>query len=369
MRLSVKEGRTLLVDGPASVSLLSGSVTVLGADLKVDSKVVVRNGKRLPFEVITDAEFELTLSETSSLLEVDGSTIPKSWKDTVDETLSLKSPVSIVVIGGVDTGKTSFCAYLANRALKEGRKVGIVDGDLGQSDTGPPGTVSLARVAKPVVDLSCAEVESIAFAGATTPSKVFNASLNALRALKNRRLETDIDFLVVNTDGWVEGEEAISHKDRLVDVFAPSAVVAIQEGDELKPLLATLRDLKTFVVGSPKTVRKRSQETRKVLRELAYKRYLKEAKVQCYSLGYVKIENGDPANLELTKMIDDEGGPLVGLEDSTGRFLGIGILHFIDPRKRVLKIYTPVRETIQTIRIGQVRLSLDGNELPDNAAY
>ncbi len=371
MRLNVKEGRTLLVDGPASVNLLSGSAKVLGAGLEVGSKVVVRNGKRLPFEVIRNADFELTLGENSSFLEIDGGTIPKSWKDAVDGVLFSGELVSILVMGDVDRGKTSFCTYLANHALKKGRKVGIIDGDLGQSDIGPPATVGLARVVKPIVGLFDAQAESVAFVGATTPSKAFNASLNALKTLKSKSQEMDIDFLIVNTDGWVEGEDAINHKDQVVELFGSTAVIVIREDDELEPLLNTLRGLRTFIVESPKTVRKRGHETRKTLRELAYRKYLKDAKVLCCSLGHIKIkegsiEHGDPISSDLMRMIDDEGGPLVGLEGSAGKFLGIGILHFIDLKKRILKVYTPVRGIIQTIHIGRVRLSLDGNELTDN---
>jgi len=48
MKHVVKKGTTLLVDGPASVSLLSGKIIVLGAPLHISEKLIVREGKRLP---------------------------------------------------------------------------------------------------------------------------------------------------------------------------------------------------------------------------------------------------------------------------------------------------------------------------------
>jgi len=388
MRQTVKEGKTLLVDGPASVSLLSGSATVLGTDLDLGSKTVVRNGKRLPFEVLKNAAFELTLGESSSFMEMDGSTIPDCWKDAADAILASEGFVSTLVIGGVDSGKTSLCTFLANVALKEKRKVAVIDGDLGQSDLGPPATVGLARVATPIVDLYGAQAENIVFVGATTPSKAFNASLNALKTLKKESNEMNIDFLIINTDGWVEAEEAINHKNEIVRLFAPTAIIAIQEGDELKPLLDALRGFRIFVVESPKTVRKRSHETRKALRELAYRKHLKDARFQCYPLSWIEIkgtnietmdafgssEKGIDRNFpqaspiwydepNASVIVEDARNRIVGLEDEKEKFLGIGILCSINLEKRIVKVYTSISERAKIIRVGQIRLDKSGKEI------
>ncbi len=367
MRLNVKKGKTLLVDGPASVSLLSGSVTVFGARLKVDSKIIVRTGKRLPFEVLRDAVFELALSESSSYLEVEGSAIPKSWKDTVETLLHSKKPLSILVIGGVDSGKTGFCTYLANRGLEEKRRVAIIDGDVGQSDIGPPATIGLARLKEPVVDLYGIYAENIIFVGATSPSRALNASLNAFKTLKEKSSEMNVNLLIINTDGWIEGEEAIDYKSQIVESLAPSAVVVLQEGDELEPLLKRMKSWRTFVIESPTIIRKRSQEMRRALRGLAYRKYLKDAKVRTYFLNCVKIGNSlgplTETNLERRNM---EKGLLVGLEDEKGVLLGLGILCSIDLERKSVKVYTPVNQKVGGIYIGQVKLNKDGKEIPPN---
>jgi len=76
----VKAGQTLLVDGPASATLLSGEVDILGAQFRLGSKIVIRESKRVPFYVDADAEFEVLLSEKGAVNEVAGSTIPRSWR-------------------------------------------------------------------------------------------------------------------------------------------------------------------------------------------------------------------------------------------------------------------------------------------------
>jgi len=388
MRLNVKEGKTLLIDGPASVGLLSGSVTVLGMDLQTGSRTVVRNGKRIPLEVLRDAEFELTLGDSSSFIEVEGSTIPKSWKIAANTILALDGRTSVLVIGGVDTGKTSICTFLANLAIEKERKVAVIDGDLGQSDIGPPTTVGLAPVERPIVNLYSAKAESIVFVGTTTPSKAFEASLNALKILKDKSTEMAIDFLVINTDGWVEGDEAIRHKSQAVELSAPTAVIAIQERDELRPLLETLHGPGIFVVESPGTVKRRSSETRKALRELAYRRYLNDAKVQSYPLSWVEMKGttiGTGNTFRLAEQgadekllhgsrfhneesahrisVEEDKNLIVGLEDEKGEFLGIGISCSIDLERRTIKVYTPVNERAKIIRLGQIRLDKNGKEI------
>ncbi|MFQ6095778.1 MAG: Clp1/GlmU family protein [Candidatus Bathyarchaeia archaeon] len=362
MRLNLKRGKTLLVDGPASITLTSGSAIVLGAKIKVGSNVVVRKGKRLPFEVMKDAAFELTMGENSTFLEIDGTATPDSWRDAVDEILKLNGPSSILILGGVDSGKTSFCTYLANRALGERWGVRLIDGDLGQSDIGPPATIGLASVTEPIIDPFKVEAESVVFVGTTSPSRALNTCLNALKSLKERYTAKGRDLLIVNTDGWIEGEDAVNYKAQVVDLFSPDVIVVIQEEDELKPVIKRLRDSRIIVVEVPKTIKRRSREVRKALREMAYKKYLKGAKFRSYVLNYIEIR-GFTAEADSPVGSEKDEGLLVGLEDREGRFLGIGILSAINHDRRTLKVYTSVREPSPRIVLGEVRLSFGGNEI------
>jgi len=60
MNVTVEVGKTFLVDGPASVTLVSGKTEVFGYDLKAMGKVVIRDGKRMPFAVKEKATFEVS---------------------------------------------------------------------------------------------------------------------------------------------------------------------------------------------------------------------------------------------------------------------------------------------------------------------
>jgi polynucleotide 5'-hydroxyl-kinase GRC3/NOL9 len=107
----------------------------------------------MPFLVTSNAEFDVLLGDKGAANLFEGSTTPASWEACVKRVLAKNDkPVIAMIVGAIDVGKTSFCAYLTNMALKEKQRIAIVDADLGQSDVGPPSTVGSCHVTKPLHD-------------------------------------------------------------------------------------------------------------------------------------------------------------------------------------------------------------------------
>ncbi|MCS7114012.1 MAG: Clp1/GlmU family protein [Nitrososphaerota archaeon] len=367
MDITVKDGKTLLVDGPASVTLVSGKVEVFGFPMEHAYKVIIRDGKRMPFTVEETATFNISLGENSCVEELEGSTIPPSWSKAYEELLAVPSkPAVALVFGASDSGKTSFCTYLLNKLLGEKRRVAILDADLGQSDIGPPCTIAYTFVSKPVTDLFNLLVKNAFFVGVTSPSKAVDKVLQGLTLLKEEIFNNSPDFIVVNTDGWVEGEDAVQYKVQLAERISPNIIFCIQQNDKLNPLLAALKNYRTFTIDSPPAIKQRSREKRKSLRELGYIKYLKNAKVQCIPLNWVKIENFEQAGLGKNAATPTSGGKnlLVGLYDGEERFLGIGIIREIDYVRKIMKVFTPVINGVSTIVVGRVRLDKNFKEIP-----
>ena len=421
MNKTVEIGKTLLVDGPASVTVTSGTVEVFGLAADAKKKIVIRKGKRLPFLVKEKATFEISLGEGANVEEVDGDTTPQSWSTAFEELLKIEArPVVAVVLGTIDSGKTSFCTYLTNKLLSEKNKIAVLDGDLGQSDIGPPCTVSYTFVAKPVADLFSLEAENAFFVGVTSPSKTPEKVIKGLVLLKREILEKDSDFVIVNTDGWIEGEDAIEYKVQLVKRLNPEIIFCIQQGDELKPLLKALEGYKLILVDSPTAIKQRSKEKRKNLRELGYIKYLKDAKVHSIPLNWIRIEENElfssyrtyenakrareiynllgmkpfylaeqkdkifmvigknrwigKSNIEKVEEYTkkkavvirkgEEEGSLVALYNTNKDFLGIGVLQEVDYRKKFFKILTPVSGEIAVVTLGKVKLDKNFKEIP-----
>ncbi|MGH7279683.1 MAG: Clp1/GlmU family protein, partial [Candidatus Rokuibacteriota bacterium] len=55
-----------------------------------------------------------------------------------------------LVVGESEAGKTSLVAALGNALIARGLSVAVVDADVGQSEIGPPATVGLGRVTRPM---------------------------------------------------------------------------------------------------------------------------------------------------------------------------------------------------------------------------
>lgn len=418
MRQTIERGKTLLVDGPACISLYSGALRAFGAPIKVGDHIIVRRGRRIPLEALEDSEIELLLGNSASYSLIDEDPIPTSWKEAASKIVGTGECMKIAVLGSVDSGKTSFCTYLANVALNAGRNVALIDGDLGQSDVGPPGTLGLSFVRKPLVDPFNLQPNSIVFVGVTSPSSVIEPTINGLVELVGRALAAGSDFIVVNTDGWVEGFDAVNYKLRLIKSLQPNFVVVLQDKDELKPMVDLLTGLEISIINveTPKNVKKRDRETRKLIRESSYRRFLRDAKVRSYPLSWVKVDGclgiRGKQDQALRKRVDeilgdkvvycesyqdsiilvlregavlsseerakisaefnkplrvmcrgDERGLMVALEDERGCFLGIGTINCIDFDRGTIKIYTNVDGPISRIRVGQIRLDERGNEI------
>ncbi len=360
MKQTVECGKTLLVDGPASVRVVSGKAEVLGFPVKSTCRIVVREGKRLPFFVAETASFEISLGENASAEEVDGNTIPPSWVESLEVLMSFqKKPVIAIVMGKVDSGKTSFCTHLINKLANAKQKVAIMDGDLGQSDIGPPCTVAYAFIAKPLTELYELKAENAFFVGATSPSEALSKTIEGLALMKAEILERTVDFVVVNSDGWVEGEEAVKYKSQLAEMLEPDLVLCIQQKNELEPLLAALK-FRKIVVDSSSVAKQRSREKRRNLREMSYAKYLTDAKVKFLPLNQLTLE--EKTGLPIRQ--GEERGLLLGLYDAQRKFLGIGILREVDSLRKTLKVLTSVSAKPSSVAFGKVRLDETLKEAP-----
>jgi polynucleotide 5'-hydroxyl-kinase GRC3/NOL9 len=424
MKQIVEAGKTLLVDGPASVTLLAGDVEILGAKLRIGSKMIIRKSKRAPFYALTKVEFDVLAGEKGSANVVEGNSVPESWQVAVKKVLATESkPAVVMIVGAIDVGKTSFCTYLANIALREKLRLAFVDADLGQSDLGPPSTIGLCQITKPIRDPFETEAEDIRFIGVTSPSGALSEAISGITKMTENALKLGVDLVIVNTDGWVEGEDATRYKLALAKRIKPTMLIGIQEQSELTFLLGALPEIQSVAIESSPAVRKRDREERKLLRELGYKKYLKGAATQSFPLNWVKVSgvpfgSGTPpsrsrmdkiveqigthplyceetpntvfialsreqwADEEIAKTLEatlnrkmkivwegDEKGLLVAVNDKDDRFLGIGIIEEMDYERRVLKVYTNVRKGIASINVGQIKLDKSGKELEQSSIF
>lgn len=78
--IRAEAGKTLVVVGPASYQLIEGEANVLGTPLDSSRNTVTR-GKQAPIEIRSSSSFRISLGGDGSVEELDGSTIPLSWRE------------------------------------------------------------------------------------------------------------------------------------------------------------------------------------------------------------------------------------------------------------------------------------------------
>ena len=362
MKKTVEVGKTLLVNGSASVNVLSGKAEVFGCTIRENQRTVVREGKRQPFHVLENAEFQIALGVNAAVQEVEASTMPTSWNDAFQAVTAIQNKATVVmVMGKVDSGKSSFSTYLVNKLVDGKNKVAVLDSDLDQSDIGPPCTVAYGYTVKKVTELYDLKMSNAFFVGVTSPVQAEDRTIEGL-AVMHREItqKAEADYIIINTDGWVEGERAVEHKLQLVNQLKPDLIIGIQSQGELEAVLTNVNAAVICRIETSSAVNGRVPEKLTRSRELNYARYLKEAKVRSLFASYMEIQEKNVLPKELGK----EKGILVGLRDSKNHFLGIGIMLEYNRVRRVMKVLTPVSSKPASIAIGRIKLDPELKELP-----
>ena len=318
---------------------------------------------------------------------------------------------TIMVVGGVDTGKSTLVTFLANELLSLGWSVAIVDSDVGQKGILPPATVSLALPGENFSSLS--ELEGIAhyFIGTVSPGQ-FAAEM----AVGVKRLvelaEGSADFILMDTTGFVNGIGA-EMKRLKAELVQPDIIVVLERENELEGLARSLgRYGRVVRLGVSESAREYGREERREIRFEKWGAYFSNARLVEFSLSDVALTgtslfNGRPLDENektlLSRIfrwlvlagwensgrytvvkVDEESlqrgyrsvhavdfeklsNLLIGLIDGNGLCLGLGILKWINFSAGILQVLTPLDDEtlgrVRELRFGRMRVLESGEEL------
>lgn len=218
-----------MVRGPAAVRV-EGMCSVLGMDVS-GTQVHVRAGKALPFE-----------PEAGCRLDICGESWPADsrhagtsmWERAAGRILAKRGIV--MLIGGTDTGKSTFSIYLANTAIRAGMVPCVIDGDIGQGDLAPPGAIGATVMSAPAVDLRDMSAGLVEFVGITTPAGSERLVARKMSSMLGR-MRRAADLFIVNTDGYVS-DGGLQYKKMLARVLRPDIVVVVGRERKLAASMA-----------------------------------------------------------------------------------------------------------------------------------
>src|SRR5262245_12638197 len=117
-----------------------------------------------------------------------------------------------MVIGASDAGKTTLVLQLAGELGARGVDVGLVDADVGQSEIGPPATVSLGRVSGRPARLADARLVGLHFVGVSSPARDLRGTVEGVRRMTERARAEGFRCVLVDTSGLVTGWVGVALK-------------------------------------------------------------------------------------------------------------------------------------------------------------
>lgn len=217
----------------------------------------------------------------------------RDWAEETAQQLLSRDFISTgvcLVLGGADTGKTTFVAAMAKHAGSS-QSIGIIDADIGQSHIGPPATVGWAIVNDPRIDFSKIIAGGISFVGDITPVGHL-LQLTAAIAQSLQQVSKLVDLIIIDTPGFINGPAANVLWWTVQRIIQPQLILAVQRYDELGAILAGLRgfSLRIKLVNCPSQIPLKSPQDRKTYRQRQFSRYFKNSRVYEINLSDIAVQ-------------------------------------------------------------------------------
>lgn len=190
----------------------------------------------------------------------------------------------VLVIGATDAGKSTFCRFLVDSALAQGLKTAFVDADVGQSQIGPPTTIGMKSF---VPEMAPVQIDGTAdrlhFVGDLSPRPRYLETLTGTRLMVDSARETDANFIIVDTTGYIHDPQAVFLKQHKIELIRPHHLVGIGRSTELEQITAYYSQqewINIHYLLPHRSVRPKSSNARSRYRKARFDAYFSESSVQ-----------------------------------------------------------------------------------------
>ncbi len=275
-----------------------------------------------------------------------------------------------LILGGVDTGKTTLAAAIAGRLAASG-PVGVIDADVGQSHIGPPAAVGWAIAEKSEVFVGATlcgcpgqahgpaptTPRGISFVGDVTPVGHLLQFTEALTQCVGR-LTGIAGHIIIDTPGFITGPAATALWWTVQRILQPRLIVAVQRDNELSDILAGLHNLDSQIelLKPHPGIPAKSAQARRSHRQTQFRKYFQDSQLHMLELSKTTIQTTRSASA------DNFRHRLVGLRDSQGIDQALGIIEDWQPDADRAVVRAPLAD------IAQIRCLAVGDVIVDLAA-
>jgi polynucleotide 5'-kinase involved in rRNA processing len=214
---------------------------------------------RKKHEKINEAEIKLTkigkFSQTPK--------IPDDWAEVIRK---IRKKDRIIIVGGVDVGKTSFTIALERKF----KNPAVIDLDPGQQRFFIPTCVS-AKYKNKILKF---------FVGSTSPRFSEWLIILALQTFLQRLEKFKPDLFILDTPGFIEGDRAVALKISETIIFLPTkSVIITEDKTKTEKLIEILSKFsKVYILNPSEDARKISPEERAEIRLTKFKNYFSKTK-------------------------------------------------------------------------------------------
>lgn len=263
--------------------------------------------------------------------------------------LSAKGGGICLILGAVDTGKTTLALALAKR-LAARQPIGIIDADVGQSHMGPPTTVGWAIIDNPQVELSQFPAAGIAFVGDVTPvGHLLQLTTGIAQGVA--ALSQVTKLIIIDTPGFIQGPAAKALWWTVHQMIKSTLILAVQRSDELSDILV---GLKTFCcrleqIRCPLDIPVKSPPERRCYRQSQFDRYFRDSRY--YNINITEVAVQAPRSVSRENLI----ARLVGLRDEQGSDMAVGVITDVQQDGKIIVVKAP------PLDVGQVRCLVVGD--------
>jgi polynucleotide 5'-kinase involved in rRNA processing len=258
-----------------------------------------------------------------------------------------------MLIGGLDTGKTTLALDAVRIALAAGRTPVLVDADVGISTIGPPACVGIKAFHSEADLGSLDDHDGLHFVGAITSARLVLQQVVATAVMVERARHMG-DVIILDTTAVAAGVSGETLKYHKAELCRPDRVIALQRGEEMEPVVGMLRrflDLDVVTAPTDPGLIPLGPDERAKKRADAFARALRPP-LERWKVRPTVFAPTLPVGLNLGRL----DGVLVGVQDATGGCLGLGILQVED---ETLRVMTNVGEGMTGLRLGSIRIDPD----------
>ena len=269
----------------------------------------------------------------------------------------LDDPGTVILLGSMDSGKTTFARALLAGAVERGIRAAYLDTDVGRTTVGPPTTIGLKHVleGKHLSDDELAKADGLYFVGWVSAQFHLLPLVAGTAKLMNEARAGGAELVVVDTSSLISGVYGQILKYHKLEVTRPDYVIGFQRGEELDPLLGIARRFTPARVEAwpvHPEVHPTSAYDRAETRRARFVAYF-SGPLHRWRVKPAVFMPSLPPDADLRSL----AGLLVGMEDGKGSCVGIGYLELTEDGG--LRMISTVSEGARALRLGSTRITPD----------